>query len=65
MFLFCLFSLFLGWPILTIADKGKNETVFIYLFFVWVIVVILLYFTALCLKPQRKGDKEKGRISDG
>ena len=53
LFSFCLFLF--SWPILKIPEKPLNETLFIYLFVVWSIIVLLLFLIAASL------GREKGR----
>ncbi|MBN1932445.1 MAG: hypothetical protein JW786_12645 [Desulfobacterales bacterium] len=45
-FLFCLCFVLFSWPILTIADRKQNITIFIYLFLIWGIIIFLLFLIA-------------------
>jgi hypothetical protein len=42
LFFICLFLF--SWPILSIANKGHPEIIFIYLFLVWLSIIILIFF---------------------
>ncbi len=40
--LFCLFAALFNWPILSIAGRFRDQTLFYYLFLAWALLILLL-----------------------
>jgi hypothetical protein len=60
LFFICLFLF--SWPILSIANKGHPEIIFIYLFLVWISIIILIFFMS---RSYRNSSSDEGRTDKG
>ncbi len=58
-FLFCLASLLLNWPFLTIFHGKRPEVLFIYLLLVWVITIVLLFLVARSCRGETLSDNDE------
>jgi hypothetical protein len=65
-FLFFLAIIIFNWPFLTIIGEKGTESVFIYLYLSWGLIILLLFFIAQSHKTETSGYKEvkEGEAAD-
>ncbi len=61
--LFCFCCVLFGWPLLLIVDQKHNETIFIYLFMVWGLIVLGLFLIARSLDLTDSDEIKHGNIN--
>lgn len=60
--LFCLSLFLFGWPVVSFSDMDRLQTMFIYLFAVWGLIVFLLFLVSRSIQaPDASQEDEAGR----
>lgn len=61
-FLFCLMFALFNWPFLAVAGRIGFETIFLYLYGLWLVLILLLFFLQKSIRGKETGGNttEKG-----